>query len=70
MLVYRAHAADKYVKRLGKRHPEWGDGSLRAVAIQHNYTPIRTVQDEEWRRALALVIGRVNRPKVAARQGV
>lgn len=32
-LLWRAHVADKYVKRLGKLHPEWGDGSLRAAAL-------------------------------------
>ncbi|WP_299559707.1 hypothetical protein [uncultured Sulfitobacter sp.] len=32
-LLMRAHAADKYVKRLRKLHPLWGDGSLRAAAL-------------------------------------
>ncbi|KEJ90215.1 hypothetical protein DSW25_08455 [Sulfitobacter donghicola DSW-25 = KCTC 12864 = JCM 14565] len=32
-LVWRAHVADKYVKRLRKLHPEWGDGSLRGAAV-------------------------------------
>lgn len=33
-LLWRAHVADKYVKRLGKLHPEWGDGSLRGVVMR------------------------------------
>lgn len=33
-MLWRAHVADKYVKRLGKLHPEWGDGSLRGIAIR------------------------------------
>ncbi len=32
-LIWRAHVADKYVKRLQKLHPLWGDGSLRAAAL-------------------------------------
>lgn len=34
-LIWQAHVADKYVKRLGKLHPLWGDGSLRAVACRY-----------------------------------
>lgn len=32
-LLWRAHVADKYLKRLRKVHPLWGDGSLRAAAL-------------------------------------
>lgn len=32
-MLWRAHVADKYVKRLKKLHPFWGDGSLRSVAL-------------------------------------
>ena len=35
ILCWRAHVADKHVKRLRKPHPEWGDGSLRAAALAH-----------------------------------
>lgn len=31
-LIWRAHVADKHVKRLRKLHPDWGDGSLRSAA--------------------------------------
>lgn len=34
-LLWRAHVADKYVKRLRKLHAKWGDGSLRAAALAH-----------------------------------
>ncbi len=34
-LLERAHAADKYVKRLHKLHPAWGDGSLRAASMTY-----------------------------------
>lgn len=45
-LLWRAHIADKYVKRLRKLHPDWGDGSLRAAALaqcpigQRGNTPV------------------------------
>lgn len=32
-LMWQAHVADKYVKRLRKIHPQWGDGSLRSAAL-------------------------------------
>ena len=35
-LFWRAHVADKYVKRLQKLHPQWGDGSLRAAAMPYS----------------------------------
>lgn len=38
-LVWRAHAADKYVKRLRKLHPEWGDGSLRGAVAAGGVVP-------------------------------
>lgn len=34
-LIWQAHVADKYVKRVAQLHPEWGDGSLRACANLH-----------------------------------
>lgn len=33
LLLWRAHVADKYIKRLGKFHPEWGNGSVRSAAL-------------------------------------
>lgn len=29
----QAHAAHKFVKRLRRLHPEWGDGSLRSATL-------------------------------------
>ncbi|MEQ6247747.1 hypothetical protein ABMC89_02530 [Sulfitobacter sp. HNIBRBA3233] len=33
-----AHVAHKYVKRLGRWHPVWGDGSLRAAT--HSFAKV------------------------------
>lgn len=38
-LCLRAHVADKYVKKLRKSHPLWGDGSLRGAAMAHSQVP-------------------------------
>ncbi len=35
-LLWQAHVADKYVKRLRRLHPQWGDGSLRAAALPYS----------------------------------
>lgn len=32
-MLARAHAADKWRKRLGRIHPCWGNGSLMALAL-------------------------------------
>lgn len=39
-LIWQAHVADKYVKRLRRLHPQWGDGSLRAVALTYAPPPV------------------------------
>lgn len=31
-IVARAEAADRYRKRFGRAHPDWGDGTLAAAA--------------------------------------
>ncbi len=33
-LITQADAADRYVRRLGKLHPRWGNGTLAATALQ------------------------------------
>lgn len=55
-LVWRAHVADKYVKRLRKLHPLWGDGSLRAVAMQHPQASIRSGDRAQYLSAMAVVL--------------
>lgn len=32
-LLYEAHAAHHYMRRMGKPHPRWGNGSLMARAL-------------------------------------
>ena len=55
-LVWRAHVADKYVKRLEKLHPHWGDGSLRAVALGHSALLRTTPNTGEMLACMAVVV--------------
>lgn len=61
-LLWQAHVADKYVKRLRKLHPLWGDGSLRAAALLSKRAPAADMGGPDYRRALALVLAEVMRP--------
>ncbi len=58
-LLWQAHVADKYVKRLHKTHPKWGDGSLRAAALARasKYGSVNT----DLMGCLALVLSAVSR---------
>ncbi|MEP1943760.1 MAG: hypothetical protein ABJJ03_11710, partial [Sulfitobacter sp.] len=58
--VWRAHVADKYVKKLRKLHPNWGDGSLRAAAQHVAQTKHNGSINGEYVEALAVVISAVS----------
>lgn len=53
-----AHWADRYRKRLGRVHPEWGNGSLLARAL-HEPLAVMAWPDSEELTALAEVIAAV-----------
>ena len=55
-LLWRAHVADKYVKRLKRLHPDWGDGSLRAAAMCSCGPPVGRPNGPQWRAALQVVL--------------
>ena len=57
-VIARIHAADKFIKRLGKYHPKWGDGTLTEGIRQNNAPapfPNTTITSQGHMRALALV---------------
>lgn len=58
-LLRQAHAADKYVKRLRKLHPEWGDGSLRAAALARSCEPRLASMTSDFQACLLLVLSAV-----------
>lgn len=55
-LVWRAHVADKYVKRLRKLHPNWGDGSLREASLRALKWDTRPRDSQEYRRCMSVVL--------------
>ncbi len=55
-LLWRAHVADKYVKRLRKLHAEWGDGSLRAAALAQCSIAQKGIDASDFRRCLLIVL--------------
>lgn len=59
LLIWRAHVADKYVKRLAKLHPQWGDGSLRAAALGHRIGIVTRTDCPEFLRCLSIVVNAV-----------
>jgi hypothetical protein len=54
-LVWQAHVADKYVKRLRRLHPYWGDGSLRAVAMERNVEGQNPYKFNDYQSAISVV---------------
>lgn len=55
-LFYRAHLADKVMKRTGLPHSAWGNGSLLACAATPAPMPEPFPSDLEYLGALRLVI--------------
>ncbi len=57
LMFDRAHVAHKVSKHLGRPHPQWGNGSLMAVAHQLPQRREPFVSDPAYLAALQLVIG-------------
>ena len=55
-IVARASVADRYRKRLGRRHPAWGDGTLSAAARSAALGARSGHCGPDYRRALMLVL--------------
>jgi len=64
-LLWRAHVADKYVKKLRKIHPLWGDGSLRAAALQAAKTPQNNLYHRDYSAAMAVVLRAIAQRRAA-----
>ncbi|WP_414897409.1 hypothetical protein [Rhodovulum sp. YEN HP10] len=54
-LLMQAEAADAYRKRFGRGHPDWGNGSLMALAENWELPPEPSLDDAEYCRCLAQV---------------
>lgn len=47
-MLEQASIADLYYKRLGRGHPEWGNGSLMAVAFTRDMAPEPFLDDPDY----------------------
>ena len=63
-LVQEAEWADRFVKRLGKLHPFWGNGTLLGAAQGHPLAPDRTFDDAEFCTVYELVLVQLCRRRV------
>ncbi len=61
-LFNRARQADRYVKRLRKLHPEWGDGSLRAAARSGALGQKCWLGEREYRACCQLILSMLDAP--------
>lgn len=55
-LFDEADCADKFTKRLGKSHLDWGNGTLMAAARAREVLPERTFSDPEYTSCVVLVL--------------
>ncbi|WP_458790291.1 DUF7742 family protein [Yoonia sp. MH D7] len=55
-LLEQAHTADKYRKRMGKAHPEFGNGTLSDACGRYGRLPMPDRCDPQYLRCLGDVI--------------
>jgi hypothetical protein len=55
VMLSRAEAADCYRRRFARAHPQWGNGSLMAVAMSRRLPPEPPLEDADYCRCLASV---------------
>jgi len=55
-IMREAETADKFVRRLGKLHPLWGNGTLMGAARAHGMAPEETFGDLAYCRAFQTVL--------------
>lgn len=63
-LIEQADAAHRFAKRLGRAHPDWGNGSLmsRALLVPQQKSSPQDSEDFLW--SLAMVAGLVAKRKM------
>ncbi|EPX81952.1 hypothetical protein [Salipiger mucosus] len=55
-LVARADAADRYLARTGRAHPDWGNGTLMAAALAQRVGNDRPLDDPDYADCMVLVL--------------
>ena len=59
MLLSQTQAADRFARRFGRPHPDWGDGSLLARALAQGNPP--RPEDHHYWASLSLVAAAIAR---------
>jgi len=55
-LIARADAADRYRRRFGRAHADWGNGTLMALACKTTLPPEPSLRDPAYTACLAAVL--------------
>ena len=58
-IMTSARYADCYVKRFGRVHSEWGNGSLMAAARQHPLAGEPSLSDKAYCTCLVMVLSQI-----------
>ncbi|MBI1217485.1 MAG: hypothetical protein GC186_02965 [Rhodobacteraceae bacterium] len=58
-MIHQAEQADHYRKRLGRNHPDWGNGSLMAAAGVWPQAPEPFLSDPDYLDCLDMVLVRL-----------
>ena len=58
-LIREAEGADRFVRRLGKLHPIWGNGTLKSAAHAYRLTDEPSFDDPAYARAFAMVLSKL-----------
>ncbi|GGG64206.1 hypothetical protein GCM10011415_08420 [Salipiger pallidus] len=69
-MVCEADAADRYRRRIGRTHPQWGNGTLRSAALARGTGPERRLDDPEYIDCLILVLEALRRRAGHLRDGL
>lgn len=62
LLLCDADWADRYTRRLGKAHPKWGNGTLRAAARAYKQINVPTIQLADYRDCLKVLTTHIDFP--------
>lgn len=60
-MILQAETADRFVRRLGKLHPEWGNGTLLDAARRRAMMAERSFDDAEYCACFILVLTALGR---------
>jgi hypothetical protein len=60
-LLAQADAADRYRRRYGRAHADWGNGTLLALAAKSPLPPTPDLRDPDFAACLVAMLGAVMR---------